>query len=157
MKNNFTYKNQVHSQSQVGSLMFAEAMQTIAEQIELDCFPKEYIPQAREFCLIIAEVYMLPPSADIQIAGQKMTVALVQGIYAMLNHEDIMSVMDNVEKATYEIKHKKTYVRTALYNEVFVRETRAINSLRVMDGQNGYIGTRHDGIVRDQKKKWGQS
>lgn len=87
---------------------------------------------------------MLPETAEIQIAGQKMPVLLVLSIYDMLEHEDVLAVMDSLEKATYEIKHKKTYIRTALYNSVFERETRSLNELRVLDGPHGYLGTRKD-------------
>jgi len=144
MKNSSISQNQIQGQSQVGFPTFADIRRHVEERIELDCFPKEYLSQAREFCLIIAEVYMLPATAEIQIAGQKLPVLLVQSIYDMLEHEDVLAVMDCLERATYEIKHKKTYVRTALYNAVFERETRSINELRVLDGPHGYIGTRKD-------------
>ena len=144
MKKDLTHKNQSHGQSQVGYPTFAEIRRHVEERIELDCFPPEYLRQAREFALIISEVYMLPETAEIQIAGQKMPVLLVLSIYDMLEHEDVLAVMDSLEKATYEIKHKKTYIRTALYNSVFERETRSLNELRVLDGPHGYLGTRKD-------------
>lgn len=152
MKNNtLNNQSQTHGQGQVGYSALELAAMRAGEQIELDCFDGEYAAQAREICLIIAEVFMLPPDAEIQIAGQKMSAALVCGVYNMLRHEDIVAVMDNFEKATYEIRHKKTYIRTALYNSVFEREARAINELRQAD-VNGRIDTRCECIEKRRRK-----
>ena len=73
---------------------------------------------------------MLPPSTVVQIGGNKLTAQAVSEIYSMLTHEDIITVMDNFEQAEYKIKFKKTYLRTALYNEVFERSSRVINDVR---------------------------
>lgn len=154
MENNYAFTNQSQgrSQSQVGFISLADHMQRIESQIEFESLEEEYKAQAAEICLIIAEVYMLSPSAHIKISGQKLTVALVCGVFDMLELRDIVAVMDNTEKATYEIKHKKTYIRTALYNSVFERETREVNELRVIDADNGYIGTRREQINNRQRK-----
>ena len=157
MKNNYTFTDHSQGQSQVGYSTLSDHVARIEAQIEIGCYEKEYEAQVAEICLIIAEVFMLPPYAEIQIAGQKLTVALVCGVYDMLERRDIIAVMDNVEKATYEIKHKKTYIRTALYNSVFERETREVNEIRVADGTEGYLGTRRDRInyrQREVAQKW---
>ena len=155
MKNNYAFTNhsQGRSQSQVGYPTLGDHLARIEAQIESECFEKEYRAQVAEICLIIAEVFMLPPTAEIQIAGQKLTVALVCGVYNMLEWRDIGAVMDNVEKATYEIKHKKTYLRTALYNSVFERETRDINELRVVAGDDDpFVRTRRENINERQRR-----
>jgi hypothetical protein len=153
MENNYDFVShgQGRSQSQVGHQTLGDHLVRIEAQIESDCFEKEYKAQVEEICLIIAEVFMLPKTAEIQIAGQKITVAMVCEIYDMLEWRDIVAVMDNTEKATYEIKHKKTYLRTALYNSVFERETREVNKMRVDDGGN-YIGTRRERIDEQKRK-----
>lgn len=155
MKNNYAFTNhsQGRSQSQVGYPTLGDHLARIEAQIEICCFDEEYEAQAEEICLIIAEVFMLPPTAEIQIAGQKLSVALVCGVYEMLRHEDIIAVMDNVERATYEIKHKKTYLRTALYNAVFEHETRELNDLRTECGDDDpYLRTRRERICERQRR-----
>ena len=155
MKNNYDFTNQSQgrSQSQVGYPTLGNHLVRIEAQIESKCFEEEYRAQVAEICLIIAEVFMLPPTAEIQIAGQKLSVALVCGVYEMLRHEDIIAVMDNVEKATYEIKHKKTYLRTALYNAVFEHETRELNELRTECGDDDpYVRTRRERIKERQRR-----
>ena len=132
MKNNYAFTNhsQGRSQSQVGYPTLGDHLARIEAQIESECFEEEYRAQVKEICLVIAEVFMLPPTAEIQIAGQKLTVALVCGVYDMLEWRDIGAVMDNVEKATYEIKHKKTDSIRNVISAVLCDNARRINSRR---------------------------
>lgn len=118
------------SQSQVPSGSLTSELEKVKASLEFECFEEEYRPQAEEIILIIAEMAILPPSAVVQIGGNKLTAQAVSEIYSMLTHEDIITVMDNFEEAAYKIKFKKTYLRTALYNEVFERSSRVINDVR---------------------------
>lgn len=115
------------SHSQVMSGTFFEILQNIREQIEMECFDADDMKQAEEIAMIIAEVFKLPPDAEIQINGNKLPAAMVQEIYSVLQHEHVLQVIDNYENADYIIKFKKTYIRTALYNEVFEHESRFVN------------------------------
>lgn len=122
-------------------------MQTLAEiksRLDFECFDEPYVAQAEEICLIIAEIFILPPDSLVQVNGNKLTAASVQEIYRMLTHDDIITVMDNFEAATYEIRFKKTYLRTALYNEVFERSSRVINGTRTDIPE--YISTRKEQV-----------
>lgn len=134
--NSFCEENQSHSQSQVeysppeqrieafnracdeGST-FYEVFADVKERIEFDCFPRTARDNAEDICLIVTEVLKLPPDALVRIAGNNLPAEMVQAIYHRLAHEHIELVMENFGRATYEIKHKKTYLRTALYNSVF--------------------------------------
>lgn len=141
-----------HSRSspcQVPSGPLHKELDRIKAQIEFECFDKEYIAQAEEICLIIAEAFILPPAAEIQINKNKLTAETVQSVYMMLTHEDIITVMDNFEAASYNIRHKKTYLRTALYNEVFERSSRRINNERTYMPE--YVSTRRDQISERQR------
>lgn len=128
-KNNTVYCDmQVKSKSsRVGS--FREVLQSVRERIEIQCFDEYDRPQAEEICMIIAEVYKLPPETEVQINGQKLTAELVRDIYDFLEVEHIREVIRNYETAQYEIKFKKTYIRTALYNEVFEHQSRFENGM----------------------------
>ena len=109
-----------HTHSQVGS--FREAIEDAREQIEIQCFDKSDLPQVEEIALIIAEVNMLHPDMLIQIGGNKLTVQMVKEIYARLTKEHVDMVLRSFRTVNYEIKHIKTYLRTALYNSVFEYE-----------------------------------
>ena len=115
---------------QVPSGTLLQVLAKVENNLQFDAFDDVYIEQAKEICLIIAEVFILPPMTEIQINGNKLTAESVQVVFDMLTHEDIISVMDNFEAASYKIRHKKTYLRTALYNEVFERSSRTINGIR---------------------------
>ena len=108
----------VQSQSsQVGA--FKNVYHSVCDQISLDSFNPIDIHQAQEICMIITEVILLPDDTEIQIAGRKMNIALVRDVYSFLEYDHVLMVMDNFRHIKYKINHKKTYLRTALYNSVF--------------------------------------
>ncbi len=120
-----------HGQSQVPSGSFYEVLQTVRDQINIRCFPAAAWGQVNEIFLIVAEMYKLPPEAEVQINGQKLPALLVQEVYLLLTEEHIRRVLQNFEAATYPVKFKKTYLRTALYNVVFEYESGTVNQFRV--------------------------
>ncbi len=115
------------SNSQVSSGTFFDILQGIREQIEIECFNADDRRQAEEIAMIIAEIFKLPSNAEIQISGNKLSVAMVREIYSLLQNEHVAQVIDNYKKLDYIVNYKKTYIRTALYNEVFEHESRFIN------------------------------
>ena len=127
--NSLSFENEFKSKScQVGSLNGIVSM--IKEQLEFESFEWKYKPQAEEICLIVSEVMILPTDTKIQIAGNKLFAGIVQGVYSMLRKDHIELVMKNFWNVTYEIRHKKTYLRTALYNSVFELGSHYINSTK---------------------------
>jgi len=122
-ENNFKdhYGNSSHSQShsQVKAATFEATLENIKEILEIEELNTNDRQAAEEISLIIAEVMILHPETEIRINGTAMPVQLVQAIYSRLSSEHILLVLENFQKVTYEIKHKKTYLRTALYNSVF--------------------------------------
>lgn len=130
--------------SRVPSGSLAKALAEIKSCLDFECFDKPYLKQAEEICLIIAEIFILPPGALVQIDGNKLPVTAVQEAYDRLTHEDIISVMDKFEAATYEIRFKKSYLRTALYNEVFERSSAEINGIRTEIPE--YTSTRREQV-----------
>lgn len=134
MTKNQTYSRPCESQSgQVQSsisrqpLPLSRLLDNVRVQIEMECFMDSEIDRAEEIALIIAEVAMLPESATVRIAGNDLPTGTVAEIYALLTHEHVARVMENYAKAAYEIKHTKTYLRTALYNSVFELTSRIEN------------------------------
>ena len=132
IKNSFlscVCESQSHSQSQVG-YSFREVLAYVRDQIEIECYTEQDKPQAKEIALIIAEVYKLPAACEIQIAGNKLPAEMVQEIFARLSNDNVTEVIRHYKEARYEIKHTKTYIRTALYNSVFEFESRLDNEVR---------------------------
>lgn len=101
------------------SLSFSAMLEVVKQQVEFECFDSTVIEQAEEIAMMIAEVYKLPGNVNIRIAGNDLPAELVAEVYEKIGHEHILHVIGNYGKATYEIKHTKTYLRTALYNAVF--------------------------------------
>ena len=98
---------------------FNKNLNTVKEQVEFECFTPEQQGFAEEICFIITEINNLSPSARVKIGGENYSADMVQEVYHRLTHEHILLVMDNFSRIRYEIKHKKTYLRTSLYNSVF--------------------------------------
>lgn len=109
----------------VGSLR--ETLAEVYSQIEIEGYNDPEL--AREIALIITEMYRLPSTWEVQIDGQKMPASLVADVYRELTWEHVTAVIANFKNTGFEIKYRKSYLRTALYNEVFENYSRTVNAL----------------------------
>ena len=98
---------------------FDDVLEQVKEQIAIDCVPFEQILQAEEIAAIIAEVLRLRPEDKLRVDGVMHPAADVQAVYAKLENEHIMHVIETYNEIPYPIKSPKMYLRTALYNAVF--------------------------------------
>lgn len=98
---------------------FDDVLEQVKEQIAIDCVPFEQILQAEELAAIIAEVLRLRPEDKLRVDGVMHPAADVQAVYAKLENEHIMHVIETYNEIPYPIKSPKMYLRTALYNAVF--------------------------------------
>ena len=98
---------------------FDEVLEQVKEQIAIDCVPFEQILQAEELAAIIAEVLRLRPEDKLRVDGVMHSAADVQAVYAKLENEHIMHVIETYNEIPYPIRSPKMYLRTALYNAVF--------------------------------------
>lgn len=112
----------------VGS--FAEKLRDVRKRVEVECFRRDR-RQAEELCMIIAEVESLPDHYEIQIAGEKVSMAFVKEIYTRLTHAHIKFVIIKFREQKIITKYKKSYLRTMLYNSVFELESHWINEVHV--------------------------
>lgn len=117
--------SEVSSQSPVKS--FSEVLAEIKERIEIDRFERRDRALAEEICLIIAEIDLLPSGTLIRIGGDDLPLELVQSVYSGLRNEHIAAVIEKYGRTRYPIKYKKTYLRTALYTQVFEQESGELN------------------------------
>lgn len=98
---------------------FDDVLEKVKEQISIDCVPFEQILQAEELAAIIAEVLRLRPEDKLRVDGVMHPAADVQAVYAKLENEHIMHVIETYNEIPYPIRSPKMYLRTALYNAVF--------------------------------------
>lgn len=115
----------------MSSQSFIKTFRQVCTEIELNCFDREDIGFAKEICLIIAEVISLPDDYTVKIAGELMPAELIKEVYRLITHEHVKLVMENFKELNYIIKHKKAYLRTALYNVVFEMEGHWLNQLGI--------------------------
>lgn len=81
----------------------------------------------REVCAIIAEVYMMNPDGPIRISGEWLDGHVVQQVFGELGQMHVVAVLDEYVKLSHDIRNKKAYLRTALYNCVFSLDAHYIN------------------------------
>lgn len=80
-----------------------------------------------EMCAIMAEVYMMDQTDKIRISGEWLNVYMVQDVFGEITREHVTDVLTDFNKLTCEIKNKKAYLRTMLYNSVFSLSANAKN------------------------------
>lgn len=131
-KNDFSERERQPQTVRVGS--FAEALRGVKARACLYAFRKEDRQQALELCYIIAEAERLPDGTPMQIGGDKLPAELVREVYGLLQHEHLEMVIENFKKEQRELRYKKSYLRTALYNAVFELESHYINQVNVDGG-----------------------
>lgn len=103
--------------SQVKS--FEATLAEVRKQLEPSGFPSRERAQAEELCLIVAEIYSLPRELTVKIDGRELPCGIVAEVYSRLRAEHVSAVIEKFSELTYRVRYKKTYLRTALYNEVF--------------------------------------
>lgn len=110
--------------------IFSDIVLEVENQIDLQCFSGNDFYIAKEFALIIAEVLLLDDETSIRIGGDTFSAYLVKEVYRKITHEHVELVIGSFEKIKYEIRYKKSYIRTALYNSVFEYEMSIVNTVR---------------------------
>ena len=113
--------------SESGVKSFGELLREVNDQISIECFDESERDQVLEICAIIAEIYRMPPALTVSVGGQQLPAAMVAEVFSTLNCEHVRAVMRKYSQAGYRIRFKKTYLRTALYNEIFEHESDVIN------------------------------
>ena len=106
---------------------FRELLERVKLQVEYASFGVRDREQVNELCNIIAEIYLLPGTAPVQIGGNKLTAETVSVFYSALTGDHLQYVIEEFRKIEYYIVHKKSYLRTMLYNAVFEYVSAAVN------------------------------
>ena len=109
---------------------FRSAISRAEKQVEYDIIlqGKLIAPGlAKEVCMIIAEVYMMDPEKPIRISGEWLDGHVVQQVFEELTSEHVIAVIDEFCRLTIDVKNKKAYLRTSLYNSVFTLDAHYTN------------------------------
>ena len=104
-------------------LSFCEILEAVIGSTEAECIEhcehEKISPLALSLCKIITEILMLNPDSNITISGEVLPITLIQDIYREIRAEHLQLVIENLRNIKHEIKNKRAYMRTALYNAVF--------------------------------------
>ena len=115
------------SMSMSGVRSLEKMLMLVGEQIEIGCFSGEERSVAEDIRMIIAEIYLLPENAMVRIDGTDIPCGLVAQVYSRLDGTHVRAVTERFLIIDYPIRHKKAYLRTALYNRVFEQESAEAN------------------------------
>lgn len=108
---------------------FKDEIRAVAKQLELYAVRDTDKALGLELCAIIAEVNLMRPEFRVKIGGEVLEAGLVKEVFACLTHDHLERVMDSFNTCVSEIRNKKAYLRTALYNSVFELEAGTINDV----------------------------
>lgn len=108
---------------------FKDEIGAVAKQLELYAVRETDKQFAYELCAIIAEVNLMRPHFLVKIGGEALEAGLVQEVFSCLTHDHLERVMTAFNSCKNEIRNKKAYLRTALYNSVFELEAGTINDV----------------------------
>lgn len=102
----------------------------LADEISLECFDPCDRAIVSEIHRIIAEMAILPEECDVQIDGIKLPAGVVNDVYQELTVEHVRAVIVRFDEISGRIRHRKSYLRTALYNSVLEQASGEMNELR---------------------------
>ena len=108
---------------------FKDEIGAVAKQLELYAVRDMDKAFGCELCAIIAEVNLMRPEFRVKIGGEALEAGLVKEVFACLTHDHLERVMSAFNSCVSEIRNKKAYLRTALYNSVFELEAGTINDV----------------------------
>ena len=111
-------------------LSFREAISLAEEQIEVGYFPKAQAACARDICRVMAEVYMMPDTAQVKIEGEMLPVSTVKEIFHYLNYCHAEHVLNEIKGYDGKIFAMKPFIRTMLYNAVLTMDLAIANEVK---------------------------
>ena len=116
--------NVITSSSSRPVLSFGAAYSAMAEQVDLlGMLAVETsltrCGQMRELVRIAADVYTRRYESQVVVDGDVVTYGYLQEIFKNLTYEHILYVLDRLDHYSQEIRFKKAFIRTTLYNSVF--------------------------------------
>ena len=102
-------------------LTFREAVSLAGEQIGLAMFDRrhENYGLIHDMCRVMAEVYMMSPTAEISVGGETLQAGLVAEVYREITPEIAETLAAELRYQMASVRCVKAYLRSALYIKVF--------------------------------------
>lgn len=102
-------------------LTFREAVRLAGEQIGLEMFDRrhENYGLIHDMCRVMAEVYMMSPTAEISVGGENLQAGMVAEVYREITPEIAETLAEELRYQMASVRCVKAYLRSALYIKVF--------------------------------------
>ena len=113
---------------------FEAAIMAAGTLVDLDLLIEQTPEQEslyRELVRVIADTYMHGPDRPVIVDGEDVTFGYVQQVFLMLEAQHVDDVAYALHRYPREIRCKRAFVRTALYNRIFEQETEVENTMAV--------------------------
>ncbi len=101
----------------------------VMEQIAISEFGFWDTNQAKEIALLITDVYNMQDEAEIRVSGIQRTAKEVKERFRLLDHYHVLYVINAIKGNTTDIRNKRSYLITALYNAPTTLETHYQNEI----------------------------
>ena len=105
-------------------LTFREAVTMAEDQIALHEYPRRHILWGvlHDLCRVMAEIYMMSPTATVRVAGEELEAGLVADVYREVTPEMAETLAAELQGQLAGVTHMKAYLRSALYIKAFEYE-----------------------------------
>lgn len=106
-------------------MSFKEAITKAEDQIGFHEYSRQHACYGilHDMCRVMAEVYMMSPTALIRINGEDMEAGMVAQVLEEATQEMAEERAEELREHLHEVTCLKAYLRSALYNKVFEFET----------------------------------
>lgn len=106
-------------------MSFKEAITKAEDQIGFHEYSRQHACYGilHDMCRVMAEVYMMSPTALIRINGEDMEAGMVAQVLEEVTQEMAEERAEELRESLHEVTCLKAYLRSALYNKVFEFET----------------------------------
>lgn len=117
-------------------LSFEAAMEWVEMQISLaELLEEDDNTLYDDIAHIIADVYVRNPKYEVKVDGEWVTYGYLQEVFSELTSEHVQAVAAKFENYTQEIRFKRAFLRTALFNICFEINADVTNAVSVRYGK----------------------
>ena len=106
-------------------MSFKEAITKAEDQIGFYEYSRQHACYGilHDMCRVMAEVYMMAPTATIRINGEDLEAGMVAEVFEEITPEMAEERAEELREHLHEVRCLKASLRSALYNKVFEFET----------------------------------
>lgn len=115
-KENIDSKLQLNESDRIDKIDFSTTLSKVKDQIEYDCLLYSYDKSQIDEIAELITWCMCTPEQTVKINGTNIDIALVRSKCEELNSEHIGYILDCLQSNTTEIKNRRNYLLTCIYN-----------------------------------------